>query len=118
MKERDRLDTKDYTKEVQRTSGLQDQKEILTLTALGIAGESGEVVDIIKKVLYHQHDLDTARISEELGDLLWYITRLADALGLSLDDIMQTNVAKLHKRYPDGFNPERSKNRNDYEKIG
>lgn len=105
------MDIKEYTREVHRTCHLQDQKELLTLTALGLAGEAGEIVDIIKKVLYHSHELDTSALRQEVGDLLWYLTLLCETAGFTLDQAMQANVEKLRKRYPAGFDPERSKNR-------
>ena len=108
------MDIAEYTKEVRRTCSIQNEKELLTLTALGIAGEAGEVVDIVKKVLYHAHELEISSLSKEVGDLLWYITLLCDTVGLTLDDVMQMNVEKLRKRYPDGFDPQRSQKRQEY----
>lgn len=105
------MDIEEYTREVHRTCDIQDQKELLTLTALGLAGEAGEVVDIIKKVLYHSHELDTSALRQEVGDLLWYLTLLCETAGFTLDQAMQANVEKLRIRYPAGFDPERSKNR-------
>ena len=72
------MDIAEYTAEVHRTCGIEDRRELFTLTALGIAGEAGEVVDIIKKVLYHGHELDTSALCTEVGDLLWYMTLLCD----------------------------------------
>lgn len=105
------MDIAEYTKEVHRTCSLQDRKELFTLTALGIAGEAGEVVDIIKKVLYHAHELDTPALCNEVGDLLWYMTLLCETAGFTLNDAMQANVEKLRQRYPHGFDPQRSQQR-------
>lgn len=105
------MDYAEYAKEVQRTCGIEDHRDRLTLTALGIAGEAGEVVDIIKKVLYHAHELDTSALCQEVGDLFWYMTLLCETLGLSLDDVMQANVEKLRQRYPQGFDEQRSQMR-------
>ncbi len=105
------MDSAEYTKEVHRTCGIEDRRELLTLTALGIAGEAGEVVDTIKKVLYHTHELDNDALCEEIGDLLWYMVLLCDTVGLSLEGVMQANMEKLRKRYPEGFDPQRSKMR-------
>lgn len=107
------MDIGEYTKEVHRTCSVSDPKELLTLTALGIAGESGEVVDTVKKVLYHAHELDVSHLCKELGDLLWYMVLLCDTVGLTLDDVMQTNVEKLRRRYPEGFDPQRSQIRQE-----
>jgi NTP pyrophosphatase (non-canonical NTP hydrolase) len=105
------MDIAEYTKEVHRTCSIQDRKELLTLTALGIAGEAGEVVDLIKKVLYHSHELDTTALCQEMGDLLWYMTVLCETVGLTLDGVMRANIEKLYRRYPHGFDPERSQQR-------
>ena len=78
---------------------------------LGLIGESGEVVDHIKKIIFQGHDLNTDLITEELGDILWYVALLSDGIGVPLDVIMEENIAKLQRRYPDGFDSERSRER-------
>jgi NTP pyrophosphatase (non-canonical NTP hydrolase) len=105
------MDLAEYAREVHRTCSLEDHRELLTLSALGIAGEAGEVVDVIKKVLYHAHELDTSVLCKEVGDLLWYMTLLCETVGLTLEDVMQANVAKLRQRYPQGFDARRSQQR-------
>jgi len=75
---------------------------------LGIAGEAGEVADCIKKYLYQGHPLDKKHIAEELGDVAWYMAVCAYMVGMPLDDVLQNNVQKLKRRYPDGFSEERS----------
>lgn len=79
-----------------------------TILALGLAGESGEFIDVIKKELGHGHPADIAKVCLELGDILWYIANMADAYGLSLSEIASINIAKLKARYPDGFSTEAS----------
>lgn len=79
--------------------------------ALGLAGESGEFADSLKKHVYHLHSLDAGQLAEELGDVLWYVALASDALGLTISDVMEANVEKLRRRYPDGFDPARSINR-------
>jgi NTP pyrophosphatase (non-canonical NTP hydrolase) len=81
--------------------------------ALGLAGEAGEVADILKKALYHGHKLDKAELSKELGDVLWYLAALASLHGLYLDDIAEQNIAKLRARYPNGFTQADSQARAD-----
>ena len=78
---------------------------------LGIAGEAGEVADIIKKYLHQGHPLDREKLFEELGDVAWYVALGATVLGVSLESVLEGNVAKLMKRYPQGFEAERSVNR-------
>jgi NTP pyrophosphatase (non-canonical NTP hydrolase) len=89
----------------------QDWHEKLQNAALGLCGEAGEVADHIKKGLYQGHGVRNDRIAEELGDVLFYASMMADAMGLTLQDVAQGNVDKLRARYPDGFNPKRSVNR-------
>ena len=80
---------------------------------LGLIGESGEVVDHIKKVIFQGHELNTDLITEELGDILWYVALLSDGISVPLDVIMEENIAKLKRRYPDGFDAERSREREE-----
>lgn len=98
----------DYQKAAMRTASKYPN---LTEAAMGISGEAGEVVDIIKKHIFHEHELDTVALKKELGDLLWYIALTCEVTQIDLDDVMEENIEKLKKRYPDGFDPERSKNR-------
>ncbi|MFI5271450.1 MAG: nucleoside triphosphate pyrophosphohydrolase family protein [Ktedonobacterales bacterium] len=106
------MDLDSYRRDVLRTAPpdltLRDR---LLLGALGLAGESGEVADALKKMLFHSHPLDEAALRDELGDVMWYVMFLCDTLGLSLEDVMDANVEKRRKRYPEGFSAERSINR-------
>lgn len=81
---------------------------------LGLCGESGEVADIFKKTMFQQHPLDREHIAEELGDVAWYLAISAKAIGYDLDIIFQMNVDKLWKRYPNGFEADRSIHRKEY----
>lgn len=80
---------------------------------MGLNGEAGECIDILKKHLFHGHELDKAHMAKELGDVLWYVAQSADALGYTLEEIAQMNVDKLAARYPNGFEVERSINRKE-----
>lgn len=81
--------------------------------ALGLTGEAGEVADEIKKFLFHGHPLNPEKVVKELGDVLWYVALMADLLNVSLDFVMEHNIEKLKRRYPDGFDPVRSINREE-----
>lgn len=94
----------EYQIGTKRTAGDDD---IATL-CLGLAGESGEVCDIVKKYLGHGHTFDKNKLISELGDVLWYVARLADSMGFLLSNVAESNIEKLRKRYPDGFSSERS----------
>ena len=88
-----------------------DKKEVLINSVMGLCGEAGEAIDIVKKWLAHGHELDREHLAKELGDIAWYLAEAATALDLSLDDILQANIDKLKKRYPEGFETARSVNR-------
>ena len=80
---------------------------------MGLCGEAGEVIDIVKKHLFHSHPLDADKLKDELGDVAWYLARTADIIGYGLDEIFQMNIDKLKARYPEGFDSERSINRTE-----
>ena len=88
-----------------------NKKDVLINGVMGLCGESGEAIDIVKKWLAQGHELDKEKLSKELGDICWYLAETATALDLSLEDIMSANIEKLKKRYPDGFDADRSINR-------
>lgn len=85
--------------------------------------EAGEAANIIKKHVKHGHDLNAVNKSDvkgrtyrqclfdELGDVLWAVAAICTGAGFNMGDVAQANVEKLRKRYPEGFDPERSKNR-------
>ena len=81
-------------------------KEQLTNWALGLAGEAGEVVEPVKKYLFHHRELNVKELSKELGDILWYVAAMCTTLGLSLQDVMTENIDKLTQRYPHRVNRE------------
>jgi len=88
-----------------------DQTSMLLNGVMGLCGESGEVIDIVKKWFAQGHELNVAKLSEELGDIAWYLALTAEAVGIPLEDILTANIDKLKKRYPEGFDKQRSKDR-------
>lgn len=88
-----------------------NKKEVLINSVMGLCGESGEVIDLVKKHLAQGHPLDVNKMIEELGDVAWYLAEAATALNVSLDEILNKNIEKLSNRYPDGFNENNSINR-------
>ena len=81
------------------------QPSALSNYALGLAGEAGEVIEPVKKHLYHGRALDLTNMAEELADVVWYVSALANTLGINLDEALQKNIEKLQARHPDGFKP-------------
>ena len=92
-----------------------DKKDVLINGVMGLCGESGEVIDIVKKWLAQGHELDREKIKGELGDVAWYLAEVAYALDIPLEDVLQGNIDKLKKRYPEGFDTEKSVNRDKNE---
>ncbi|MBQ6844299.1 MAG: nucleoside triphosphate pyrophosphohydrolase family protein [Agathobacter sp.] len=88
-----------------------DKKDVLINGVMGLCGESGEVIDIVKKHLAQGHELDKEKIIKELGDVAWYMAEIATVLDVELEDVLVQNIEKLKKRYPEGFSTEKSVNR-------
>lgn len=80
---------------------------------LGLAGESGETLDMVKKWIFHEKELDLEHFKKELGDVMWYMAMICEAMEMNLNEIMQMNVDKLKARYPEGFDTVRANNRAD-----
>lgn len=81
-------------------------------SALGLQSESGEIADTLKKHIYYHQELDKPNLKEELGDVLWYVALMCNTLEFSLEDVMDSNIRKLQKRFPDQFDTELVKEEN------
>lgn len=81
-----------------------DLKENLGHSAMGIVGEAGEIVELMKKHLYYGKNLDVAKLKDEIGDVLFYIQSLTHLISSSIEECLDLNTAKLTARYPNGFN--------------
>ncbi len=79
-------------------------RDVLINGVMGLCGESGEAIEIVKKHLAQGHDLDKESLAVELGDIAWHLAETAAAIGYSLLTILQMNLNKLQQRYPQGFN--------------
>lgn len=103
-----------YQKLAARTISVpkHDYGAMLTHAALGLCSEAGEVAGIFQKI-YQGHEPDSEHLKKELGDCLWMIAEACTAMGFDLEDVMKTNIDKLKKRYPDGFDAEHSLHRNE-----
>ncbi len=113
------MNASDYQEQAARTQIDQPGFEIpgheimVVWNALGLAGEAGEVAELVKKGIFHRHSIDRARIEKELGDVLWYASALCTTLGLDMGEIMQANIEKLKVRYPNGYSSADSQQRVD-----
>ena len=88
-----------------------NKRDVLINSVMGLCGESGETIDIVKKWMAHGHELDKEHLAKELGDIAWYLAEAATALDMDLEDILQANIEKLKNRYPEGFSSQRSRTR-------
>lgn len=85
----------------------------ITNGCMGLNGEAGECIDLLKKHMFQGHALDVEKLIDECSDVLWYVAELATGIGVTLDSIARHNIDKLRKRYPDGFSADRSINREE-----
>ena len=88
-------------------------KDVLINAVMGLCGESGEAIDIVKKHLHQGHELDKDKLIKELGDIAWYLAEACFALNVDLETVLNLNIEKLKKRYPEGFEVNKSVNRNE-----
>ena len=108
----DPLTANEYQKKAMATLNPElSQKDVLINGVMGLCGETGECIDLVKKHLHQGHPLDAEKLCKELGDVAWYLAETAWALDIPLEDILRGNLEKLKKRYPQGFDSEKSMNR-------
>lgn len=86
---------------------------LLTHAAIGLSGEAGELCSLVQKAAWYGNPITVGQLKEELGDALWYVCEACTALGLELGDVMAHNVAKLRRRYPEGFSEQAAVERKD-----
>lgn len=88
------------------------REDMLRHAVFGLSSEAGEVAGILQKQ-YQGHEFNKEHMIKELGDCAWMIAEACTSLGVSLDDVLQTNIDKLKARFPDGFDTEKSLHRVD-----
>ncbi|WP_180228924.1 nucleoside triphosphate pyrophosphohydrolase family protein [Bacillus cereus] len=115
----------DFDSSVRRTWKKQDFKDAVSNAALGLTGEAGEVADLIKKAIYHGRgftpenaipdngEIDPDDVKDELSDVLFYVSAMAQEFGFTLEDVAKHNREKLEKRFPEGFSTEASAQKKD-----
>ncbi len=105
----------EYQRETLRTAsgmnGGDDKNMLLLMGVMGMCGESGEAIDLVKKALFQGHELDERHLALELGDVAYYVAVAAHAIGYTFEEVLQMNMEKLRKRYPNGFEVKRSVHR-------
>ena len=111
----EKISFNEYQKQAYELISEDGKKDMITNGVLGLAGETGECCDIVKKYKYQGHDLNKEKLLDELGDVLWYLAETASGLGVTLEEVANYNLDKLHKRYHGNkFNKEDSINRPEY----
>ncbi|HIX35292.1 MAG TPA: nucleoside triphosphate pyrophosphohydrolase family protein [Candidatus Limosilactobacillus merdigallinarum] len=91
----------EYQKAAKRT--LYGNEQVLTNCALGLAGETGQVVDLVKNYTFRGKNLDRQELIHEMGDVLWYLSQVAEWANIPFDEVAQSNIKELNKRYPHGY---------------
>jgi NTP pyrophosphatase (non-canonical NTP hydrolase) len=98
----------DYQERSRRTlnNSVDETKQMINY-ALGLAGEAGELINVIKKHQFHAAPLELTetRVRDEMGDVLWYLAAIASWYSIDLAEVAAQNIEKLERRYPDGFRP-------------
>src|ERR1700749_1985410 len=108
------MNSQEYIKNVMRSDAGPNPKSReriihhfnLVHACMGICTESGELMDAIKKTTIYGKPLDITNISEEIGDLFWYLGLICNELHLKFEDIWEQNISKLRIRYPNNFTEE------------
>lgn len=96
------MEFNEYQEAANRT--LYGNEQVLTNCALGLASESGQVIDLIKNYTFKGKELDKQQLIHEMGDVLWYLSQIAEWADIPFDEVAQKNIAALNKRYPNGYN--------------
>lgn len=91
-----------------RTDNPKDFNTQMLHGILGVTSEAGELSDHLKRHIFYKTPFDKGNVKEELGDLLWYIALICRAIDVTIEDVMEANIKKLKKRYPEGFTEERA----------
>ena len=103
-----------YQQQAMRTLNPQlDKRDMLLNSVMGLCGEAGEAIDLVKKHLMQGHEFDQEKFAKELGDIAWYLAEAAQAIDMDLEEIFRGNIEKLQARYPEGFDSEKSINREE-----
>jgi len=106
----------EYQALAMRTAGDYSKDSLILNGVMGLCGEAGECIDIVKKHKFQGHALDAEKLLDEASDCLWYLAIIASGLDITLEEIAIHNVEKLKKRYPDGFDVSKSRIRLNKEK--
>lgn len=103
----------DYQADANRTEIEGTIEAKLLKNTLGLAGEVGELVELVKKSVYHGTPMARHALVEEIGDVLWYLSQFARVNGIGLEECAEKNILKLRVRFPEGWSQEAANARAD-----
>ena len=95
------MDFNDYQELANRT--LYGSEQVLTNCALGLARETGEVLEVVQQYTFENHQLDQSQLTKELGDVLWYVSQIAKWADIPLEEVAQGNLRRLQEKYPERY---------------
>jgi NTP pyrophosphatase (non-canonical NTP hydrolase) len=112
------MESKDYIALVDRLWAIEDTANLprLLTAVIGMQSETGEFAEIVKKCVFQGKELDESvkfHLKRELGDIIWYWAQGVMSLGFTPSEIIEENINKLEKRYPNGFETIRSEHREE-----
>ena len=112
---KDGISANDYQRAALRTAQVDAMSadELLLNGVMGLCGEAGECIDLVKKTRFQGHELDKDKLKKELGDVAWYLAVASRASGFDLSEVLEENIRKLKERYPEGFDKSRSIHRKE-----
>ena len=105
------MDFNEYQILAMKTASDKSKQNMVLNGVMGLCGEAGECIDVVKKHMFQGHELDRKKLIDEASDCLWYLAEIASGLDMPLEEIARHNVEKLSRRYPNGFDIDRSVNR-------
>ena len=97
------MEFNEYQEKANRT--LYGDEQVLTNCALGLAGEAGQLIYLIKDYTFKGKKLDQEKMIHEMGDVLWYLSQIAQWADIPFDEVAKNNIETLNKRYPHGYSP-------------
>ncbi|WP_172187124.1 nucleoside triphosphate pyrophosphohydrolase family protein [Lentilactobacillus kribbianus] len=92
------MDLNKYQKAANRT--LMGEEQVLTNCALGLSCEAGEVANLVRRYTFEGDKLDRDQLTKELGDVLWYLSQVAEWADIPLNEVADDNINRLNVRYP------------------
>ena len=106
----------DRIEELQDGDMVWSQPQRLLTGAIGICSEGGELLDLVKKIIFQGKEPSEElrnKVKNELGDVMWYVQQVLITMEWNLEEVLAENTKKLSGRYPEGFDVNKSENRSE-----